>query len=248
MKEGYYKFLGILLIFLLWEIASLVYPPSIITSPLKSLKTLIEISQKDYFWPDLWATLYKITLGTLVSLFLGTVMGVSARLREVFYPWVVIMGNLTPLAWVVFAILWFSIGNFPPIAAAVLTSVPLVFFNVAEGIKTINRNLLEMLRSFNVSKKDILLYFYLPSIAPGILSGFSASLSMNWRVVVMAEAFSSYTGIGQRFWGFYVYGSTAEIFAYVLLIGTFGVGMEYLLVKPLKDTVTKKLRLDRDAG
>lgn len=248
MKGGYYKFLGILLIFLLWEIASLVYPPSIIPSPLESLKALIEISQKDYFWPDLRSTLYKITLGTLISLFLGTIIGISTKLREIFYPWMVIMEDLTPLVWVVFAILWFSIGNFPPIAAAISTAVPLVFFNVVEGTKAINRDLLEILRSFNVSKRDILFYFHLPSIAPGILSGFSSSLSMNWKVVVMAEAFSSYTGIGQRFWGFYIYGSTAEVYAYVLLIGALGVGMEYLLVRPLKDIVTKNLRLNRNAG
>lgn len=246
LKERHHKLFGILLIFLFWEVLSLIYPSSIIPSPIESLKALIEISQKDYFWPDLWATLYRITLGTLISLFLGTVIGISTKLREVFYPWMVIMEDLTPLVWIILAILWFSIGDFPPIVAAIATAVPLVFFNVVEGTKAISRDLLEMLRSFSVSKRDILLYFHLPSIAPGILSGFSASLSMNWRVVVMAEAFSSYTGVGQRFWGFYVYGSTAEVFAYVLLIAALGVGMEYLLVRPLKNIVTKKLRLDKN--
>lgn len=245
MKEKLYKLGGIFLPLIFWEILACIYPENIIPSPVESLKSLILLSHKSYFWSDLGITFYRIILGTFLALFLGTLIGLSKILKELFYPLMIIMENLPPVTWIVLAILWFSIGNTPPLVVAVASAVPLVFFNVTEGMKTIDKNLLEMFKSFNLSKKDIIFYLFLPSITPGILSAFSASLSMNWRVVVMAEAFSSYTGIGQKFWGVYIYGSTPELYAYVLLIAILGVGIEYLLVRPFKNSLTGKLRFNK---
>lgn len=231
------------MIFVFWELLAHIYPSSIIPSFEDSLKALIIRSHESYFWADLKATLYRITIGTFVSLFLGTILGMSKQIREIIYPSMVIMENLPPVVWIVLAILWFSIGYIPPIIVAVVSATPLVFFNVVEGVKAVDVNLLEMFKSFKVNKKDLVFSLYLPSIAPYILSAFSSTLSMNWRVVVMAEAFSSYTGIGQRLWGVYIYGSTEEVYAYVLLIAALGITIEYLIVRLFKDITLRKIRV-----
>jgi NitT/TauT family transport system permease protein len=236
--------IGFFLVFLFWQFLSMIYPKSIVVGVYDAFKTLIRLSHEPFFWEDIEVTLLRVTVASLASLGIGLALSFERPLREIFYPIGVIIEAVPPIGWIVLAILWFSIGNWPPIVVGIAFALPVVFFNLYEGFKAIPSELLEMAKAFNIPRIRQIIYIYIPALAPALLSALTSAFAMNWRAVVMAEAFGSYTGLGQRFWGFYVFGSVEEIYAYLLLIAALGLAIEYLVLNPSKNYVTRKLRLE----
>jgi NitT/TauT family transport system permease protein len=243
-KKGFFvDIIGFILVLLFWQALSFVYPKSIVVGVDESIKTLIKLSHKPFFWNDILVTLSRVVIASLVSLGIGLLLSLEKHLREIFYPIAVFLEAIPPIGWIVLAILWFSIGNWPPIVVGISFALPAVFFNLYEGLRAVPKELIEMAKAFNLSRMRTLFYIYIPALSPAIFSAFTVSFSMNWRAVVMAEAFGSYTGLGQRFWGFYIFGSTMEIYAYLLLISVLGLTIEYLVLRPFKALLVARLRL-----
>jgi len=242
-----YRILGIALFVLIWEVLSFVYPPAIVPGIERVVSALAEVLRQPGIWRDAGDTFLRVLLGTLLSVGIGIFFGIwstlDARVREAVYPIFVTFEMVPPMAWIVLAILWFRLGHMPSIVVAVATAVPIVFFNLTEGAKQINWRLIEMAESFRVPLRDRIFTLYFPSLLPALLAAASGGLSMNWRVVVMAEALSAYTGLGQKLWGEYLYGSGVNVYAYILLLVLLGLTLDYGLIGLFRSWIMRRYRL-----
>jgi NitT/TauT family transport system permease protein len=139
--------------------------------------------------------------------------------------------NLSPLAWIPFAILWFGVGDasaifliflsaFFPIALATMAAVaniPAVYFRVAQnyGINGISR----------------LTEVTLPAILPQVVTTLRVTAGLSWLVVVAAEMIAGRDGLG-----FAVMDSrnglrTDLLVVEMIVIGMIGVALDRLLVQ-----------------
>ncbi|MFW6283312.1 MAG: ABC transporter permease [Minisyncoccales bacterium] len=246
-KKWVYRLSGIFILIFFWQILASFYPSSILPGVIEILIEFSSIITENEFIKNLFHSFMRVFTGTMIALIIGMIIGILGgifmRVKESFYPIMVFMESIPPMAWMVLAILWFQIGHIPPVIAAIASATPLVFLNIIEGVQSIDKQLLEMSQYYSLSFKEMVKNIYIPSLIPSILAALSASLSLNWRVVVMAEALSSFSGLGQLLWSTYQYGSTAAIYAYVLIIAIMGFFMEFLLIEPLKNFFLRKFRL-----
>src|SRR4030095_2802293 len=85
---------------------------------------------------DLVASIFRVTTGFALAVAfgipLGLVLGHRARARVALLPTVNFFRNLSPLAWIPFAILWFGIGDKPAVFLIFMASFfPMVLATIA---------------------------------------------------------------------------------------------------------------------
>lgn len=149
---------------------------------------------------DLITSLYRVTVGFLLAVSMGIPLGIwlgkAAAPRTALLPLINFFRNLSPLAWIPFAILWFGVGDsasifliflsafFPVILAtmAAVTSIPAVYFRVAEN--------------YGLRGSEQLLQVTLPAIMPEVITTLRMTAGICWMVVVAAEMIAGRDGLG----------------------------------------------------
>ncbi len=149
---------------------------------------------------DLVTSLFRVTVGFLIAVLLGIPLGLwmgqKLAARTAFLPLLNFLRNLSPLAWMPFAILWFGVGDasaifliclsafFPVVLAtmAAVANIPAVYFRVAETYG---------LRGF-----EKLVQVTIPAIMPQLITMLRVSAGLCWLVVVAAEMIAGRDGLG----------------------------------------------------
>ena len=181
-----------------------VFPPSVFPSPLAVAKGLVEEVRTGRLLTDLIASLFRVTTGFILAVFLGIPVGLwlghHARSRFALLPAVNFFRSLSPLAWIPFAILWFGIGDLPAIflifmacffpvviaTVAAVAGIPSVYFRVA--------------RDYDFSGFELLTKVTLPAIAPQVITSLRVTAGLAWLVVVAAEMIAGRDGLGFAIW------------------------------------------------
>ncbi|WP_194185831.1 ABC transporter permease [Prosthecochloris ethylica] len=242
--------LGIFGIVALWFVLCAIYPPAIIPPPRSVALALRDVVADGFFLADLHATFWRVVGSFLVSLLIGTVLGILAGLRkdllDTLHPVMVLAESAPPVAWLVIAILLFGMGSAPSFMVGLSAAVPIFFFNTVSAVKGLDRDLIEMAVAYRVGRFRLFGSVYLPGILLSSVAASSSSLSVIWRVVIMAEAFTAARGFGPRLWGAYLYSEANVVYAYIVLIVLLGFTLEYGLIRPGVNWLQTKLRIERN--
>jgi NitT/TauT family transport system permease protein len=67
---------------------------------------------------------------------------------------------------------------------------PVICLNIIEGIRNVDKELIEMGSTYRVRSFRILTDVYLPSIGPYLTSGISNALGFGWRAIIIGEVLS----------------------------------------------------------
>src|SRR5262249_45061281 len=139
-------------IILLWTgvWASGAFHESAFPSPQAVVRAFGEELRSGRLFNDLITSLFRVSIGfalaAALGIPLGLWMGQKLSARFAFLPIINFFRNLSPLAWIPFAILWFGVGDsasifliflaaFFPVALATMAAVaniPAVYFRVAQ--------------------------------------------------------------------------------------------------------------------
>lgn len=100
------------------------------------------------------------------------------------------------IGWAILAVIWFRVSDFTAIFVQIAILVPFCLINISEGLKEIDREALEMARSFTRSRRKIFLKITLPLLLPYIVSGLRIAYGVAWKIALVSELFGTGTGIG----------------------------------------------------
>jgi ABC-type nitrate/sulfonate/bicarbonate transport system permease component len=250
MRTTVYSITGVALVFFIWILLTRIYPPAIIPPLGDIFQSLGGILGDDRFFYDLSGTMLRVAgsffIALMAGILAGIVAGVWTPMAETLHPIMVMAESAPPMAWLVMAILLFGMGHGPALLVGLSAAIPIFFFNTVVAVRSLDGHLIEMAHSFNVSRRGIFRSIYLPGILLSVIGASSSSLSIIWRVVIMAEAFTTARGLGPQLWGSYLYGDSAIVYAYILIIVFLGFTLEFGLIKPAAGLIKKKLRVVRD--
>lgn len=186
----------------LWEAAwrAHIFHASALPSPIAVAHAFVEEMRAGRLLNDLITSLFRVTVGFLIAVVLGVPMGLwmgqKVAPRTAFLPMLNFFRNLSPLAWMPFAILWFGVGDsaaifliflsafFPVVLAtmAAVANIPAVYFRVAE--------------TYGLRGTDRLLQVTLPAIMPQGITMLRVTAGLCWLVVVAAEMIAGRDGLG----------------------------------------------------
>jgi sulfonate transport system permease protein len=104
--------------------------------------------------------------------------------------------NIPPLALIPLVILWFGIDESAKLFLVALGVFFPVYINTFHGIRSVDRGLLEMGRTYGLSGWPLYREIILPGALPSILVGVRFSLGLMWVILIVAETISARSGIG----------------------------------------------------
>jgi NitT/TauT family transport system permease protein len=225
---GVYSVLGGLL---LWELASryLVANALFLAGPWQIVRAIVELARTGELWRHIAISSLEFAIGYVIACLLGVICGMamagSATLKRVMQPWISGLYATPTIALAPLFILWLGIG----IWSKVLVVITLVLFPVAinteAGLRTTSERLIEMLRSFGASPRQIFFKVSLPSALPFILAGLKLGIGRGLIGVVVAELFGARAGLGQLISASADAFNMPDLFAGVVVLAIAGIAM-----------------------
>ena len=227
-----------------WMILADNFNPLILPSPAKVIDVLMILFEngelQHHFFISIRRTIIGYSSAVVFGIVLALLLAKSWILRKIFRPLITVIQSTPPIIWLVLAVIWFGISDdLTPIFLIFIVSLPIIFINVYEGIKSIDQKLVEMAYVFNSSRKKILKDIYLPSLIPYLLSALSIAFAFAWKSTVFAEYLGSASGIGYALSMANSNLETAELFAWAIVLVVFMLIVEYLILAPLQRKVMR---------
>jgi sulfonate transport system permease protein len=135
-------------------------------------------------------------IGATIGLTLGLLTGISRPLQLLFDGPLQMLRAIPALALVPLVILWFGLGEIAKIFLVVVTVVFPVYLNTFHGVRSVDPQLIEMARVYDLRGFSLYREVILPGALPSVLVGFRFALGMSWLVIIIAETLGATSGLG----------------------------------------------------
>ncbi len=213
--------LPITVILLLWVLQSKsIASPLIFPSPNLVFISLVELVQTSAFWKNILfttgRTLYSFLLSLALSIILGCITGFSKKTEQFFSFPMSIIKTAPVVSFILLAIFWFS-TNMVNVFIGVLMTLPVMTGAIAQGVKKIDKKLVDMANVYQFSQLQKIQHIIVPQVMPYFFSGCITAFALSWKVVVASEVLSlPKQGIGTALQMSKVHIETADVFAYTI--------------------------------
>ena len=187
---------------LLWEFMSrfLIANTLFLAAPSQIFAAIIKLAATGELWRHVSVSGLEFVIGYVIASFIGIALGLamasSATVKQVMQPWISGLYATPTIALAPLFILWLGIGVWSKVVVVILLVLFPVTINTEAGLRTTSERLIEMLRSFGASQRQIFVKVSLPSAMPFILAGLKLGIGRGLIAVVVAELFGSRSGLG----------------------------------------------------
>lgn len=192
--------IGAALVLLTWNWISGRVNPYLLPRPTLVLGGLVHITSSGALWQNVGATLYRVTAGFALAVFLCLAIGLLITWLPVLKPaakdFNAVLNATSVFVWIVLAVIWFGLSDLAPIFTTLMITIPVVLSNIIEGIDNVDRKLLEMAKVYRFSPPMVFRHIIAFSVLPYLVSGMRVAFALGLRVSVVAEIFGVSTGVG----------------------------------------------------
>jgi len=221
----------------IWHILSAgkVFPDWAFPSPEQVAAGFVEEGRRGKLFDDIIASLFRVGLGfglaVALGLPLGLLIGLQRHARAAFMPGINFFRALSPLAWIPFAILWFGIGDTPAIFLIFMSSVFPIVLATAAAVSSIPAVYFRVAQDYGFRGVELLTTVTLPAIMPQIITALRVTAGVAWLVVVAAEMIAGRDGLGFMIWDARNALRPDLVVVGMCIIGVIGVVLDRLLVQ-----------------
>jgi ABC-type nitrate/sulfonate/bicarbonate transport system permease component len=207
-------------------------PPSTILSQFRDLWLFAQF--RSDVVPSLMRILLGFGIGSAVGIALGVPLGLSLWARKFAMPHVEYWRAMPPPALLpISVILLHSIGNLQKVSFIAFFCIFPVLLNTIDGVRGLDPTLVDTARAYGIPVHERIRRIVLPAAFPQISAGMRTSLSLAVIIMVVAEYFSSTSGVG---YVLLISKNTFQLgpmWAAILLIGVIGyvLNLAYLLAE-----------------
>ncbi|WP_288572924.1 ABC transporter permease subunit [uncultured Weissella sp.] len=200
--EGALPWLIPVAIIIIWEVivdAGMI-DTTYVPSPSAVGSQAITLWQEGTLQQNIGISLYRATIGLLIGGTIGFTLGVANGLSRIsnllFNSTVQMVRNIPHLALIPLIIIWLGIGEPAKVTLVAIGVMFPIYINTLHGIQSIDPKLIEMGRSYQLSKWQMLTKIIFPGAMPTILMGIRYALGVMWTTLIVSETISSSSGIG----------------------------------------------------
>ncbi|MFR3728772.1 ABC transporter permease [Lacrimispora sp.] len=241
MKAAHHRLKNTGIIFfwlLLWQAVSLALHNSILlVGPFQVVRALFAQTLMADFWKTIVFSFGKIILGFLLAFAAGILAGGTAcrfpLMEDFLKPVITFLKSVPVASFIILALIWVGSENLS-VFIAFLVVFPVIYINTMAGIKSADPKLLEMARVFRMPAGKKLLFIYRPALFPFLISGCRVALGMSFKSGIAAEVIGvPGHSIGEKLYMAKIYLSTADLFAWTLVIIVISAVFEALFLRIL---------------
>jgi len=230
------RWLAIILVLVSWQALALYRQTRVIPRLERIYIELLHILTTGLFIEHLGASMVRIGLGFIVTMLVGTTIGILMGSRhswDEFFKDIVLFGLALPgLIYALVSVMLFGLSILSPIVAITGTSYPFVAINIREGVRAINKELLDMGRAYHVDRWKVVNQIILPSLLPFIMAAIRVGFAIAWKVNTLVEVFGTVNGVGWQIRASFDAYSVHGMIAWALLFGATMLVIEYGILLP----------------
>ena len=240
---------SIALILAIWELFGPSLNKLILRPPSAILAAFFELVENGELQAALGQSLRELVGGMAIALVLGIVLGIaSGRWRFVYNaldPFVSALYSVPSVALVpLIAVAFRSIGDAPRIATVALFAIFPILINTQQGVRNVDRQLLEVARAFNTSERRLWTDVIIPSATPYVLAGVRLGIGRGLIGMVVAEFFVGLVGLGYLIISYENVFRVDRMFVPVIVVAAMGI-LLMGLVQWLEGRVAPWLKKDQ---
>ena len=236
MKNKKYLFfiLGIIFLFLIWFILSLIFHNSlIIPSILDVSKALIKIFQEKIVYGIIFKTILDILLTVLLSfiiaIFLATLSYRFSNFKSFIHPIIILMKTIPIVAIIILFFMMIGIKATPYIVTSFVI-IPILYEGILSGYQSLDKNMLEEIKTISSFNFLVLSKVYIPLCIPYIITSMIQSFGLGMKVMIMAEYMSPTNDtLGSQIRRHYNNNDMDKVFAWVIILIVFVSAVEIMI-------------------
>lgn len=189
-------------VLLLWQVCSStgVLTEDVLASPSQIFATAIDLTRAgtlpDALWVSLQRAFFGLLLGSTVAIVAAVIAGTSRVGDLALDPVLQAIRTIPLFGLVPLFILWFGIGETPKVLLVALGVVVPLYLNTVAALRSVDPELLEVARSFRLTRTERWRHVVIPSVLPAVLVGFRQSLGIAWLALIVAEQIAASNGLG----------------------------------------------------
>ena len=194
--------IAVLIFLLLWQlvvtmsgVASFIFP-----TPLEIYRSFVSGLQRGIYPRHLEATIEALCIGYFTGSVVGLVLGLLIAEVKIFekllYPAIVAIQSMPKVAIAPLFVMWFGYGISSKIVIVVLLCSFPILVNTVAGLRSTERDRIDLIRAMTGTRSDILWHVKLPSAAGHIFAGLQLGVVMALIGVIVAEFVGSDKGLG----------------------------------------------------
>jgi len=227
-----------LVLLVAWQAASSLgwLSARVLPAPLHVAAAAWQLAASGELWGHVGISTQRAFAGLTLGGGLGLVFGLlcaSVRFWEqLLDSSIQMVRNIPALAMIPLVILWFGIEETAKLFLIAQAVFFPVYLNTFAGIRSVDGALLEMGRSYGLSRWQQWWHIVLPGALPSILTGLRFALGLMWVILIVAETISAQSGIGYLTMNAREFLQTDVVLLGILL---------YAILGKLADTLARRL-------
>jgi sulfonate transport system permease protein len=172
----------------------------VLPAPLDVVQAAWTLAASGELWTHVKVSAARALTGLAIGGGLGLLLGLltgSVRFFETLLDSTIQMvRNIPALAMIPLVILWFGIDESAKLFLIAVSVFFPIYLNTFHGIRNVDPALIEMGRTYGLSRWGLYTQIILPGALSSILVGLRFSLGLMWVILIVAETISAQAGIG----------------------------------------------------
>lgn len=221
------------LVLVLWEAFVFVTGISALLLPAPSQIAVSLVENAALFARNAIVTLSEILIGFALGAFVGIVLGILLSYSRIFersvYPWLVASQMVPIVAVAPILVVWFGFTLVPKVLVVALISFFPVVVNTVDGLQSVDRQMINLMRTLGASQVRIMRTVRIPWAMPFVFSGLKIAMALAVVGAVFGEWVGSNAGLGYLMLAFNNQLATTDLFAAVLVLSAMGIALFFLV-------------------
>lgn len=189
-----------LVLLMLWQAGAMRMDAAyILPSPVQIVQKLWDL-REPLFRAHLPATMEVVVIGLVISVVLGlglaVLMDLSKTAEKALYPLIVASQTIPTTALAPLFVLWFGYGIWSKVLVAVLMTFFPIAITVFDGFRSVNTEMVELMKTFGADRKTIFLKLKLPSVLPYFFSAIKMAMPLSLIGAAIGEWLGAQSGLG----------------------------------------------------
>jgi NitT/TauT family transport system permease protein len=176
------------------------YPPFLLPAPAQVWSKFLVVAGDGTLWYHTSITLVEIlgglALGLTAATLLGYLLAKFTLVERFLSPYIVASQSIPIVALAPLLIVWFGFGLISKVLVCALTIFFPVLINTIVGLRSVEENLMDLMRSLQASRWQIFRYLEVPAALPVLLGGLKVGVTLSVIGAVVGEFAQSDRGLG----------------------------------------------------
>jgi NitT/TauT family transport system permease protein len=232
--------LAVVSLTMIWWALHLAFP-GLLPSPLASFAEAVDLLSDGTFFFHMLQSLRRVFVGFAVAMLFSVAVGIymgTVDFGERFFQPLVVLGLTIPgLMWSLIAVMLFGLNELTPYFAVAVTIFPMLVINIWAGVKTLDKELMDMSHVFHFSPAMKISQVIIPQLVPNIFAATRYGLGLAWKVVVVVEMFGTSNGVGYQVMKAYQVFDMKAVIAWTLTFVIAMIVIEYGIISLLERQV-----------